>query len=101
MVKALKKHQGDFRWLMEHTPSVLLGTPDDFIETIKRLESLGYDEVALRVDGFGHEQNKKTIELVGKYVIPEFRQPASIVGGKVLPQQYEELGVEELPRYLT
>lgn len=113
-INKLKDKKGDYRFLMEHTPSVILGTPDDFIEALKRFESLGYDEVALRIDGFGHEQNKKAIELVGKYVIPEFKSPSSIIGRdpregqgwegqgpRGVIDQYAELGVPDLPRYLT
>ena len=101
MIRKLADKRHDLRFLMDYTPTLLLGTPDDFIEKIKRLETMGIGEVVLRIDGFGHEQNKKAIELVGKYVIPEFLKPESIVGSKQIPQQYEELGVENTPRYLT
>jgi alkanesulfonate monooxygenase SsuD/methylene tetrahydromethanopterin reductase-like flavin-dependent oxidoreductase (luciferase family) len=86
----------DLDFMMEHTPSVLTGTPDDFIEKIKKLESLGYDEVILRIDGFGHEQNRRAIELVGKYVIPEFKAPRT----PVRPSEYEELGITDVPANL-
>jgi hypothetical protein len=101
MIQKLADKRHDLRFLMDYTPTLLLGTPDDFVEKIKRLEAIGIDEIVLRIDGFGHEQNKQAIELVGKYVIPEFIRPQSIVGGKTIPQQYEELGVTAMPRYLT
>lgn len=63
----------DIDELIAHTPSVLIGTPDDFIERGKRLEAMGYTDVSLRLEGFGHEKVLKSMELIGKYVIPEFK----------------------------
>jgi alkanesulfonate monooxygenase SsuD/methylene tetrahydromethanopterin reductase-like flavin-dependent oxidoreductase (luciferase family) len=62
----------DLQWLAEATPSVMIGTPDDFIERLKRLEDMGVDEVLLRVDAFGHERNLEVLEMIGRHVIPEF-----------------------------
>ena len=36
---------------MEATPSILLGTPDDFIERVRRLQEMGIDEVIWRIEG--------------------------------------------------
>jgi alkanesulfonate monooxygenase SsuD/methylene tetrahydromethanopterin reductase-like flavin-dependent oxidoreductase (luciferase family) len=101
MITKLKEKAGDYRFLMEHTPTVMLGTPDELIERIKRLQAMGIGEIVLRIDGMGHTQNRKAIELIGKYVIPEFRNPSAIVGGATIPHDYENVGVEDLPRYLT
>jgi len=57
-------------WLRKSTASVMIGTPDDYIQRLKLLESKGVDEVVLRIDGFGHDKIMKTIELIGKEVIP-------------------------------
>lgn len=70
--------KGDVEALMERTPTVLLGDPDFFIERIKTLESLGFTEVTLRVEGMGHEKVLEAIKLIGRYVIPEFRRPNAI-----------------------
>lgn len=75
----MSQRKDDVEYMIEHTPSVMVGTPDDFIKQIKKLEALGYDEVIFRIDGFGHAQNKRAIELIGKYVIPEFKSPSSPV----------------------
>ena len=40
---------------------------------IKKLERMGYDEVVLRIDGMGHAINMRSIEMFGKYVLPEFK----------------------------
>jgi alkanesulfonate monooxygenase SsuD/methylene tetrahydromethanopterin reductase-like flavin-dependent oxidoreductase (luciferase family) len=48
----------------------MIGTPDDFVERIKRVEAMGIDEVLLRIDGVGHDNIKKSLELIGHEVIP-------------------------------
>ena len=80
-VRDREKYAGDLDFLRENTPTCLLGTPDDFIERIKYMEKLGIDEIALSIDGVGHEKVMKSIGLVGKYVIPEFKSPQSIFRG--------------------
>jgi alkanesulfonate monooxygenase SsuD/methylene tetrahydromethanopterin reductase-like flavin-dependent oxidoreductase (luciferase family) len=69
-LEELHQHANDVEFLVETTPSVMIGTPDDFIERLRRLEEIGVDEVLLRVDGFGHERNLQTMELIGREVIP-------------------------------
>ncbi|OAV62437.1 luciferase [Enteractinococcus helveticum] len=69
-IEQLIEHQNDLDWLMEFTPSVMIGTPDDFIKRIERLENMGIDEVLLRIDGVGHENIKRSLELIGREVIP-------------------------------
>ncbi|MGY1632182.1 LLM class flavin-dependent oxidoreductase [Geodermatophilus sp. SYSU D01186] len=69
-IKALIEHRDDMEWLCENTPSVMIGDPDDFIGRIKQLEAMGLDELLLRIDGVGHEQIKRSLELIGHEVIP-------------------------------
>jgi alkanesulfonate monooxygenase SsuD/methylene tetrahydromethanopterin reductase-like flavin-dependent oxidoreductase (luciferase family) len=95
----LKDMAGDYRAIMDHSPTVMVGTPDELIEKIQKLEAMGIDEVILRIDGFGHSINKNAIEMVGKYVIPAFQNPMAVVGTPPTPHNYEELGVE-MPRFL-
>ncbi|MEN9923886.1 MAG: hypothetical protein RL268_12 [Pseudomonadota bacterium] len=59
-------------WLRKETASVMIGTPEDYIERLKFLESKGVDEVLLRLDGYGHEKVMNAIELIGKEVLPAF-----------------------------
>ena len=80
-IRDREKYVGDHDFVRENTPTTLLGTPDDFIERIKYLETLGIDEITLSIDGVGHEKIMKSIGLVGKYVIPEFNSPQSIFRG--------------------
>ena len=77
LAEVLRNH--DIDALLERTPSCIIGTPDYVIEKIKRLERIGYNEVVMRMDGFGHENIMKSLTLMGKYVIPEFKRPTSIV----------------------
>lgn len=68
--KAVREGGKASDWLKESTASVMIGTPDDYITRLKDLEARGVDEVLLRIDGFGHDKIMKTIELIGKEVIP-------------------------------
>lgn len=95
-ISEMAARRDDLEFMMDHTPSLILGTPERFVTQIKRLESLGYDEVVLRIDGFGHEQNCRAIELVGKYVIPAFKSPRSAVWNS----EYEHLGITNVPTNL-
>lgn len=79
LMERVRLRMNDFEWLCNET-SVLVGNPDFFIERIKRYHELGVDEIIMRFDG-NHEQIKRSIELVGKYVIPHFKTPGSMVVG--------------------
>jgi alkanesulfonate monooxygenase SsuD/methylene tetrahydromethanopterin reductase-like flavin-dependent oxidoreductase (luciferase family) len=57
---------------IDRSPYVSIGTPDFFIERAQRLESYGYNEFLLGMDGMPHEQIMHSIELIGKHVIPAF-----------------------------
>jgi alkanesulfonate monooxygenase SsuD/methylene tetrahydromethanopterin reductase-like flavin-dependent oxidoreductase (luciferase family) len=89
-------HRRDLDYMMDKTPSVVLGKPEKFIETIERLQALGFNEVCLRNDGFGHEQNMRSLEMFGKYVIPHFKAPSGVVQS----EYRTELGVKDVPQYL-
>ncbi|NHC24328.1 LLM class flavin-dependent oxidoreductase [Nocardioides sp. IC4_145] len=69
-IKALVENRDDLDWLCEESPSVMIGDPDDFVHRIKKLEAMGIDEVLLRIDGVGHENIKRSLELIGHEVIP-------------------------------
>jgi alkanesulfonate monooxygenase SsuD/methylene tetrahydromethanopterin reductase-like flavin-dependent oxidoreductase (luciferase family) len=61
---------GDLDFLCEATPSVMVGTPDDFVERLRRLEAMGVDEVVMRVDGMPHDAILRSLDLIGAEVIP-------------------------------
>lgn len=69
-IKLLMAHREDMEWLSTMSPSVLVGTPEDFIERFLRLEDMGVDEVMLRIDGMGHDAIMESLRLIGREVIP-------------------------------
>ncbi len=71
-MKEVVDRRDDLEFLIERSPYLSVGDPDFFLERCQKLQDLGYDEFILRVDGLGHENNLKTIELIGKHVIPQF-----------------------------
>jgi alkanesulfonate monooxygenase SsuD/methylene tetrahydromethanopterin reductase-like flavin-dependent oxidoreductase (luciferase family) len=66
-----RKHDLDF--VIERAPYISIGDPEFFVERCRRLEEIGVDEFILDIDGLTHEQHLRAIELIGKYVIPEFK----------------------------
>lgn len=54
---------------------LIVGDPDKCIEKLKRYEKAGADRVLciMQVGGLKHRHVMKSIELFGKYVIPEFK----------------------------
>jgi alkanesulfonate monooxygenase SsuD/methylene tetrahydromethanopterin reductase-like flavin-dependent oxidoreductase (luciferase family) len=69
-MEELIANEGNIDFLLTSTPSVLIGTPEDFIERLTKLESMGIDEVLLRVDGVPHAEIMKSLKLIGDHVIP-------------------------------
>ena len=66
----LLDHEGDMDFLVSETPSVMVGDPDDFIKRIRKLQQMGIDEILLRIDGIPHEDIMRSIELIGREVMP-------------------------------
>jgi alkanesulfonate monooxygenase SsuD/methylene tetrahydromethanopterin reductase-like flavin-dependent oxidoreductase (luciferase family) len=71
--EALTDRQRDLDFMVERAPYLSIGDPDFFVERIKRLASMGVDEFILTIDGFTHEQQMRTIGLLGREVIPRVR----------------------------
>ena len=69
-LQRLVDHREDFDYLLTETPSIMIGTPDDFIERIERLEDMGVEEILMRIDGVSHDDIMKSFELIGREVIP-------------------------------
>jgi alkanesulfonate monooxygenase SsuD/methylene tetrahydromethanopterin reductase-like flavin-dependent oxidoreductase (luciferase family) len=66
----LLERRGDMDYLLTETPSVLVGSPDDFVKRLKELTQRGVQEVLLRIDGMPHDDIMRSIELIGREVIP-------------------------------
>jgi alkanesulfonate monooxygenase SsuD/methylene tetrahydromethanopterin reductase-like flavin-dependent oxidoreductase (luciferase family) len=69
-VNRIVANTGDLDFLLTETPSVIIGTPEDFVARFQELEERGVDEVLLRIDGVGHENHMRSLELIGREVIP-------------------------------
>lgn len=69
-MERLIANENNIDFLLRETPSVMIGTPADFIERLRKLEAMGVDEVLMRVDGVPHEEIMKSLELIGTEVIP-------------------------------
>lgn len=69
-MRQLADYRGDLDFLVNETPSVMIGTPTDFIERLQRLADMGVDEVLLRIDGVPHDDILRSLELIGAEVIP-------------------------------
>lgn len=70
----LLENEGNLDFLLTETPSVMIGTPADFVARLNDLKSRGIDEVLMRVDGVPHEDIMRSYELIGREVIPHFTQ---------------------------
>jgi alkanesulfonate monooxygenase SsuD/methylene tetrahydromethanopterin reductase-like flavin-dependent oxidoreductase (luciferase family) len=70
-IQKLKDRMYDLEYLIESSPYVTVGTPDFFVERAQKLHEMGVDQWLLRLDGMGHAENMRAIELIGKEVVPE------------------------------
>ena len=69
-MKKLVDNLDNLDYLLTESPSVMIGTPDDFVQRLNELEERGVEEVLLRDDGVPHADIKRSFELMGKEVIP-------------------------------
>jgi alkanesulfonate monooxygenase SsuD/methylene tetrahydromethanopterin reductase-like flavin-dependent oxidoreductase (luciferase family) len=72
-IREMQEHLTDLDYIMERTPYVMIGTPEFLIRQLKRIESFGYNELLLGIEGMSHEANMRAIELLGREVLPAFR----------------------------
>lgn len=69
------KARANLNWdHLNHADQVIVGNPDEIIEKLERYEEAGVDEVFIRSEGIEHAEVMKSIELLGKYVIPYFKE---------------------------
>ncbi len=60
---------------------VIAGDPDSCIEALKKHEAIGIEQmmIMMETDTIPHDKVMKSIELFGKYVIPEFKKSDKVV----------------------
>lgn len=66
-------------WLINESGTVVCGSPQTCIEQIQRYIDLGADEIIIRVDGNPHAKTMRSLELLGKEVLPAFKPELSTV----------------------
>jgi hypothetical protein len=76
-MEKIKSKARDIDWMVNET-SCLAGDPDAFVKRCDQYQALGADEVVFRLDGT-HEEIKRSLSLIGKYVIPRFETPRSVI----------------------
>lgn len=69
----------DHKYLLEDSTGFIVGDPDKCIAQVKRFEEMGAEALVMRIDGLPHKELMKSIELFGKYVIPTFKNPRTVV----------------------
>jgi alkanesulfonate monooxygenase SsuD/methylene tetrahydromethanopterin reductase-like flavin-dependent oxidoreductase (luciferase family) len=69
----------DLDWMLNESGNFIIGDPDECIRQLEVVRELGVDTVLLRIDSLPHEQLLRSIELFGKYVIPHFKAPGTVV----------------------
>ena len=94
MEALVEKGSKNIEYLIDNSPTILIGDPEQVIKRIKEYEAAGFGEVILKIDGYGHSAVMRSIEMFGKYVFPEFRNPRGIPAN-----DWESVGVP-VPSYL-
>lgn len=62
---------------------IIAGDPDSCIEALKKHEAIGIDQmmIMMQTETIPHDKVMKSIELFGKYVIPEFKKSEKVAAG--------------------
>lgn len=71
-IEEVKVRRSDLRFLVDSSPYFMVGGPERVMAQLRRLESMGVDQVLLRIDGMGHEVNMASIEAFGEQVVRPF-----------------------------
>jgi alkanesulfonate monooxygenase SsuD/methylene tetrahydromethanopterin reductase-like flavin-dependent oxidoreductase (luciferase family) len=69
----IERRRDDLDHLIDRAPYFTVGSPEFIVERCRRLESMGVSEIVLEIEGLDHEQHMRSIELIGKHVIPQLR----------------------------
>jgi alkanesulfonate monooxygenase SsuD/methylene tetrahydromethanopterin reductase-like flavin-dependent oxidoreductase (luciferase family) len=72
-VKDVEDRYGNYEYFKEGSGAAIIGSPESCIRAIERFESLGFNQVLIRIDSIPHDKILKSIEMYGRYVIPHFK----------------------------
>jgi alkanesulfonate monooxygenase SsuD/methylene tetrahydromethanopterin reductase-like flavin-dependent oxidoreductase (luciferase family) len=78
-IPAMERAGRDWDYLLNHSATTVCGSPDTVIRQIEKYEALGIQEVLLHLDSVNHEKIMEAIEMVGRYVIPHFKDRNNVV----------------------
>ncbi len=70
-IEQIRANMRDLDYLIDTSPYIMAGTPDDIVGRCRKLHAMGVDDVLWRIDGMGHDNNKQALEMIGRHVIPE------------------------------
>jgi len=76
-VKDIDFHDPDF--MLNESAGFVVGDPAECIRQIQRFADLGIDTLLMRIDSVRHEVRMRTIENLGRWVLPHFQNPQHIV----------------------
>lgn len=77
--ESLKRAATDWDYLLNESGTTVCGSPDTVIRQLEKFEQLGVDELIFHLDSVPHEMIMEAIEMVGRYVIPYFRDRNNVV----------------------
>src|SRR5262249_14282923 len=58
---------GDYAYFKEGSGAAIFGSPESCIKAIEQFQSLGYNQVLIRIDSVPHDKILKSIEMFGRY----------------------------------
>jgi alkanesulfonate monooxygenase SsuD/methylene tetrahydromethanopterin reductase-like flavin-dependent oxidoreductase (luciferase family) len=77
--EALQRAATDWGYLVNESASLVCGSPDTVIRQLERFAGLGAEEILFHLDSVPHDEIMRAIDLIGRYVIPYFKDRNNIV----------------------
>jgi alkanesulfonate monooxygenase SsuD/methylene tetrahydromethanopterin reductase-like flavin-dependent oxidoreductase (luciferase family) len=77
--EALQRAATDWHYLINDSASLVCGSPDTVIRQLERFVALGVDEILFHLDSVPYSEIMKAIDLIGRYVIPHFKDRNNVV----------------------
>ncbi|KRB85294.1 luciferase [Sphingomonas sp. Root710] len=77
--EALQRAATDWDYLVNESASLVCGSPDTVIRQLEKVIDLGVDEILFHLDSVPHSEIMKAIDLIGRHVIPHFKDRNNVV----------------------
>lgn len=77
--EALQRAAEDWDYLINDSASLVCGSPDTVIRQLEKYVDLGIDEILFHLDSVPHSEIMKAIDLIGRHVIPYFKDRNNVV----------------------